>query len=606
MRYLPVRSRMHFRQLVLVLIMGLPVCGMAFGGDVHVTFRVVVPRTLAPLTHVYIASSVNGWSDSSPVWKMTPIGSNSFALELDLQDSLRVEYHYTLGERYCLESTQDGKPRNNRSVVVAEGVVQSDTVARWSMESANAGRWLEQDVSRVQGLWLAERLQMTYPENKLPDNPVRRVRSIYELDSLIKEVQTEWRAVSLKEYEGVLPDLLSPWYSSIVGMVGERTLYLQARDYVLERYQLPTFFSEYADLRQAPTGSKTHLLSASLITLQFGIDMYWLSSVDSLSYSEVPALAQNSMRRMEHWRQLSAIFSDAPRVLDEYLANPGLSSDQGLRSSLTMVKLMLEQWRPSWEIMDHLLSQRRDLALKAFRQIRCDGKDGIGSDAYQRIATPLLMELARKGEADGALDVADSLLAAAIRAFPSDTSMWSMYRGLYARADSLRGPARYSGMVARNREIKSPHAVAKAVQESPLTGRFFDIVSQDTIDLATLRGKIVALDFWTTWCGPCISSIPEIDKYHREISTYKDVALISILCDATLGEQFVSKFVAKQKISYPVLLERQDRSLGRRFDINWYPSMAVLDRQGKVDLSPKDATTWRKVKERVAVLRQSE
>ena len=111
MRNPQVTSHMHFRQLLLVLIMGLPVCGMAFAADVHVTFKVVVPGTLAPLTHVYIASSVNGWSDSSPVWKMTPTGSNSFALELDLQDTLRVEYYYTLGERYCIETFQDGKAR---------------------------------------------------------------------------------------------------------------------------------------------------------------------------------------------------------------------------------------------------------------------------------------------------------------------------------------------------------------------------------------------------------------------------------------------------------------------------------------------------------------
>ncbi|MEO8168029.1 MAG: TlpA disulfide reductase family protein, partial [bacterium] len=180
-------------------------------------------------------------------------------------------------------------------------------------------------------------------------------------------------------------------------------------------------------------------------------------------------------------------------------------------------------------------------------------------------------------------------------------------RELYSRADSIRGPARFEAALARNaRRVMS----ISSSSESPntlLAGRFFNIATGDTIDLADLRGRIVVLDFWATWCGPCVSAIPQTKKYARELNTIQDVVFISILCDQATGftheKKFFSEFVKAHGITYPVLLELQDRSLIKRFDINEYPSMVVINRKGKVDLAPREAGNWSKVINRVARLR---
>lgn len=94
--------------------------------------------------------------------------------------------------------------------------------------------------------------------------------------------------------------------------------------------------------------------------------------------------------------------------------------------------------------------------------------------------------------------------------------------------------------------------------------------------LSKQRGKVVIIDFWATWCRPCLQSIPVFnavyDKYKEE-----DVSVIGVVLD---GEQALRRFLQQHKISYPVLIGTED--VARRYGIQAIPTTYIIDKSGSV------------------------
>jgi len=93
--------------------------------------------------------------------------------------------------------------------------------------------------------------------------------------------------------------------------------------------------------------------------------------------------------------------------------------------------------------------------------------------------------------------------------------------------------------------------------------------------LSDLKGKIVVLDFWATWCGPCINSIPHTNELAEK---YKDDVVFIGVCAKRGSEKFEST-VSGKGIEYPVAIDVDDRT-GDAYRLNGYPDYYIVDRDG--------------------------
>ncbi len=94
---------------------------------------------------------------------------------------------------------------------------------------------------------------------------------------------------------------------------------------------------------------------------------------------------------------------------------------------------------------------------------------------------------------------------------------------------------------------------------------------------SSLKGKIVLLNFWATWCPPCKEEIPTIESLSRSMKG-KNFDIMAV----SLGEDpaTVKSFVAEQKMSFPVYLDPRN-SLARTYASQGIPTTYLLDKEGR-------------------------
>lgn len=113
---------------------------------------------------------------------------------------------------------------------------------------------------------------------------------------------------------------------------------------------------------------------------------------------------------------------------------------------------------------------------------------------------------------------------------------------------------------------------AQSAHNGPqVSAKFFDAQFKDVngknVDLSTLRGKTVVVNFWSTWCPPCVEEMPMFDDVHRQWAS-KGVVFVGIAADQADN---VKSFLKKTPVSYPIAVGGQpsfdlSRELGNRYD----------------------------------------
>ena len=99
-----------------------------------------------------------------------------------------------------------------------------------------------------------------------------------------------------------------------------------------------------------------------------------------------------------------------------------------------------------------------------------------------------------------------------------------------------------------------------------------------TVDLASLRGRVVVLNFWATWCPPCISEMPSLDRLHRALGP-KGLVVLGVAVDE--DEATLRDFVKRLGVGFPILRD-PDAHVAREYRTTGYPETFLVDRTGKI------------------------
>ena len=114
-------------------------------------------------------------------------------------------------------------------------------------------------------------------------------------------------------------------------------------------------------------------------------------------------------------------------------------------------------------------------------------------------------------------------------------------------------------------------------------------IQRKTIDLAAFRGKLVLLNFWATWCEPCLAELPRFKLWQEKYGP-RGLQVIGISMDD--AEAPVSDIYRRQSLNYPVLMG--DEKLGELYGgVLGVPVTFLIDRKGNIRLKQEGAIDLR-------------
>ena len=99
------------------------------------------------------------------------------------------------------------------------------------------------------------------------------------------------------------------------------------------------------------------------------------------------------------------------------------------------------------------------------------------------------------------------------------------------------------------------------------------------VDIKDLKGKVVFLNFWATWCGPCKEEMPSMEALHQHYKN-KDFVFLTISVDYG-GVNPVKEFIGKQRYTFPVLIDQKGETLDL-FEVKGIPMTFLIDKKGRM------------------------
>jgi thiol-disulfide isomerase/thioredoxin len=121
----------------------------------------------------------------------------------------------------------------------------------------------------------------------------------------------------------------------------------------------------------------------------------------------------------------------------------------------------------------------------------------------------------------------------------------------------------------------------------------FSLNTVNTIDgnrvtLSELKGKVVFLNFWATWCPPCRAEMPSMEILHQR---FKNDGLAFLSVDIMESNEDVQKFLTNNELTFTTALDTSGK-VGNDYNIQAIPATYIIDRDGKIIISTVGGRNW--------------
>ena len=150
--------------------------------------------------------------------------------------------------------------------------------------------------------------------------------------------------------------------------------------------------------------------------------------------------------------------------------------------------------------------------------------------------------------------------------------------------------------ISGHRGTRAPLGAEQSESEGPVAAGSqaanFKLEALDghTVSLESLRGKVIFLNVWATWCGPCREEMPSMEMLYEDFKDNKDFVMLAVSQD-TKGRSMVAPYVEKNGFHFAILLDPENK-ISESYDVSGVPETFIIDRKGQIVAHHMGAFDW--------------
>ena len=150
------------------------------------------------------------------------------------------------------------------------------------------------------------------------------------------------------------------------------------------------------------------------------------------------------------------------------------------------------------------------------------------------------------------------------------------FRHLYRNAAAVSGAMRiaFAALIA----LAATTAPAARAPASAAPDFTLHVMDGPNLRLKEQRGRVVMVNFWATWCGPCRQEMPQLNRLYEK---YKASGFVLLGVNVDDDQRKAAEVAGKLGVTFPVLLDT-DKVVSKLYDLSTMPSTVIIDRDGKV------------------------